>query len=266
MVSADLKRLEADLGVSLVVRTTRRLALTEVGERFYHDCGRLIRGVEVAVQSARGGQDALTGTLRITSTAEYGTRYVVAAIAEFSRLHSTLRIEYSTSQYHADLIAERFDVAIRLGILRDSSLRAVQLQTFEAIPVTTAEYLDARPAVNAPGELSQLDWVEHAQYASSLTWTEKQTGEITQTRHFKGKLQADTAIAVKTLVLAGCGVAILPDWLVAAELREQRLTQLLPDYALPQQAVYAVFPNTVRVSAKVRHFVDFIRDFVIRAA
>lgn len=107
MVSADLKRLEAELGVSLVVRTTRRLALTEVGERFHRDCVRLIGEADLAVQQARAGQDALSGTLRVTSTAEYGLRYVVSAIAEFSRIHPALRIEYSTM----DRVANRQDDA-----------------------------------------------------------------------------------------------------------------------------------------------------------
>jgi DNA-binding transcriptional LysR family regulator len=264
MVSADLKRLEAELGVSLVVRTTRRLALTEVGARFHSDCVRLIGEADAAVQQARAGQDALTGTLRVTSTAEYGLRYVVPAIAEFSRIHPALRIDYSTSQHHADLIAERFDLAIRLGVLRDSTLRAVPIQRFCALPVATPAYLAAREAVVTPRDLAVLDWVGHAGFTAPLTWTESRTGKTTQTSHFKGALEADTAVAVQTLVLAGCGAAILPDWLVADDLRERRLIQLVPDYSLPQQGVYAVFPDAIHVPAKVRRFVDFMRELQAR--
>ncbi|MEZ0601112.1 LysR family transcriptional regulator [Paraburkholderia sp. IW21] len=264
MVSADLKRLEAELGVSLVVRTTRRLAMTEVGERFYSDCVRLIGEADVAVQQARAGQDALTGTLRVTSTAEYGLRYVVAAIAEFSRIHPKLKVEYSTSQHHADLIAERFDLAVRLGVLRDSTLRAVPIQQFCAVPVAARAYMATREEVVTPRELAVLDWVGHAGFTAPLTWTESRTGKTTQTPNFKGVLEADTAAAVLALVLAGCGAAILPDWLVANDLREQRLTRLVPDYSLPRQGVYVVFPDTAHVPAKVRRFVDFMREFQAR--
>ncbi|WP_323123556.1 LysR substrate-binding domain-containing protein [Burkholderia alba] len=98
----------------------------------------------------------------------------------------------------------------------------------------------------------------------AYTWTEKRTGKATQTLHSKGMLEADTAVAIRTLVLAGCGAAILPDWLLENDLREGRLIQLVPGYSLPQQGVYAVFPNTAHVSVKVRNFVDFMRDFLTR--
>ncbi|WP_087686823.1 LysR family transcriptional regulator [Pandoraea sp. PE-S2R-1] len=264
MVSADLKRLEAELGVSLVTRTTRRLALTEVGERFHRDCVRLIGEAELAIQQARDGQETLKGTLRVTSTAEYGLNYVLVAIAEFSAIHPELRIEYSTLQHQADLIAQRFDVAVRLGTLRDSTLRATPLQKFSTVPVATRAYLVGKPEITTPDDLARLEWIEHARFTSALTWTELRTGKTMQTPHFKGALEVDTANAALTLVLAGCGAAILPDWLLENDLRDELLIRLVPNYSLPYQGAYAVFPNTAHVPAKVRKFIDFMRDFLRR--
>ena len=262
MVSFNLKQLEAELGVSLLARTTRRLALTEVGERFYHDCVRVLADASAAIQQARTGQSALTGSLRVTSTAEYGTRFVVPALADFARQHPALRIDYSTSQQPADLIAERFDLAIRLGTMRDSSMRAASIQRFDTVAVATPAYLKPRRLPRTPQELEQLDWVEHARFTAPLTWTSTRTKRTVQTPHWKSSFKADTAIAVLTLVKENCGAAILPDWLVEEDLKSGRLTRLVKSYALPAQGVFAVFPDTPHLAAKVRRFIDFMQDHV----
>jgi DNA-binding transcriptional LysR family regulator len=264
MVSLNLKQLEAELGVSLLARTTRRLALTEVGERFYHDCVRVLADADAAIQQARIGQSALTGSLRVTSTAEYGTRFVVPALADFGRQHPALQIEYSTSQQPADLIAERFDIAIRLGTMRDSSLRAAPIQRFNTLAVATPVYLQTRRLPRTPQDLDVLDWIEHARFTAPLTWTSVRAKKTVQTPHWKGSFKADTAIAVLTLVKADCGAAILPDWLVEEDLNAGRLTRILKSYTLPEQGVFAVFPDTPHVTAKVRHFIDFMQGYVRR--
>ena len=115
VVSFNLKRLEAELGVTLLTRNTRQLALTDAGERFYLRCTRMLEEARLAVEEARSEHSQLKGTLRITTTVEYGLAVVVPAVETFRGLHPELNIQLSTSSSHADLISERFDVAIRLG-------------------------------------------------------------------------------------------------------------------------------------------------------
>lgn len=149
VVSFNLKRLEAELGVTLLC-STRQLALTDAGERFYLRCTRMLEEARLAVEEARSEHAQLKGTLRITTTVEYALAVVAPAVEGFRRLHPDLNIHLSTSSTHADLISERFDVAIRLGRLVDSNHRAVQLSTYQVLAV-------AAPGLGSALTLDELE-------------------------------------------------------------------------------------------------------------
>nr|WP_132677995.1 LysR family transcriptional regulator [Pseudomonas aeruginosa] len=220
VVSFNLKRLEAELGVSLLSRSTRRLALTDAGERFYQRCVKVLDEARLAIDDARAEHGELRGSLRVTTTQEYGLRQLVPALQAFARLHPALQVQLSTSSLHADLIGERFDVAIRLGRLEDSTHHAVQLASFEVL------------AVASPACLAAL-------------------GEP--------PLLADNAAALRAFALDGLGIAVLPDWLVQADLRCGALQRLLADHGFPLQGVHAVYPPTRHLPSKVRAFIDFLK-------
>lgn len=140
VVSFNVKQLENELGVSLLARSTRRLSLTDAGERFYQRSLQLLQEAENVLDDVRRDHHGLSGVLRITSTPEYGALVVAPALAAFSRQHPRLRIQHVSSSYHADLISERFDVAIRLGQLADSSHRAALIDCFAIFPVAAPGY------------------------------------------------------------------------------------------------------------------------------
>lgn len=261
MVSMHLKQLEADLGVALLTRTTRRISLTETGERFYRDCVRVVRAAEAAVDDARVGHAALSGVLRVTSTAEYGTHFVVPALAEFARMHPSLRIEFSASYRSLDLIQERFDVAIRLGQLPDSTHRAVALSRFRLVAVATPAYLATRSLPGTPDDLRALDWVAYAAFDMPSTWTALGEAPRKYTVPLTSRIQADSAAAVLGFVLAHSGATMLAPWTITEHVAQGRLVALLPGYVLPENGVFAVYPGTEHVPAKVRAFVDFVRAF-----
>ena len=175
VVSFNLKRLEAELGVTLLTRNTRQLALTDAGERFYLRCTRVLEEAQLAVEEARSEHAQLKGTLRITTTVEYALAVVAPAVEAFRSQHPDLNIHLSTSSTHADLISERFDVAIRLGRLLDSNHRAVQLSTFEVFAVAapalagaqTLDELEHMPKLGH-GRLTELHWWPTAQQCSRL--------------------------------------------------------------------------------------------------
>jgi len=171
VVSFNLKRLEAELGVTLLTRNTRQLALTDAGERFYVRCTRMLEEARLAVEEARSEHAQLKGTLRITTTVEYALAVVAPAIEAFRRLHPDLNIHLSTSSTHADLISERFDVAIRLGRLLDSNHRAVQLSSFDVFAVAAPSL----GGVSTLDELEQLPKLGHGRL-TELRGTDPQGG------------------------------------------------------------------------------------------
>ena len=205
VVSFNLKQLEAELGVSLLTRSTRSLALTDVGRRFYEDCQRVLSEAQGAIETARQGHQGLRGTLRLTTTVEYGSRTVIPALIAFAAAHPQLQIQHSSSSSHEDLISGGYDLAIRMGSLNDSSYRAAQDDA---------------------------------------------------------AIHSDSASALLGFALGGCGVALLPQWQVEAEVRAGRLRHLLPDVVFPGQGVYAVYAHTQHIPEKVRAFIDFLRAFV----
>lgn len=260
VVSFNIKQLEVDLGVSLLVRTTRRLSLTDTGERFYPRCLRLLEEAENLQEDVQQDHAGLSGILRITSTPEYGAQVVVPALAAFSREHPQLRIQHVSSSYHADLIAERFDIAIRLGQLADSSLRAAPIDSFAILPVASPAWVAERPIKNL-AQLAQAAWLAHSRLSAPLSWqviTPEQQAVLFKVES-PPVIMADSATALLAFAQQGSGVALLPDWLVRPALESGELYVLLPDHQFPRQSIYALYPNTRHVSEKVRVFIDFLR-------
>lgn len=262
-VSFNIKQLEAELGVSLLARSTRRLSLTDVGERFFLRCQRLLEEAENLLDNVQQDHGGLSGVLRITSTPEYGAKVVAPALAAFSRLHPQLRIQHVSSSYHADLIAERFDVAIRLGQLADSSLRAAPIDSFAIYPVASPVYLAEHPIANL-AQLAHASWLAHSRLSSPLSWqvvTPEQQAVLFKVEN-PPAIVADSAGALLAFATQGSGVALLPEWLVRSSLKLGELMALLPDHQFPRQSIYALYPNTRHVPEKVRVFIDFLREWV----
>lgn len=167
VVSFHIRQLEEELGVTLLLRTTRRLTLTEAGKLFHQRSVMLLRDAERLQDDVRANHAGLTGELRITTTPEYGSQVVVPLLAEFSQLHPDLRVRHVSSSLHADLIAERFDVAIRLGTLADSRYHAALMTSFTILPVATSGWLANHP-VDSLEQLAEADWIIHERLTSPL--------------------------------------------------------------------------------------------------
>lgn len=258
VVSFNLKQLEKELGVALLTRSTRRLALTEAGEGFYGECARLLREADAAVDLARSGQTALSGSLRVTATVDYGNRIVAPALAAFARQHPALRVSYQASSAHADLIGDRLDLAIRVGALADSSYRATVIGQFKLLLVASPALLAEQGAPRTPQALAAMPWLANRPGRSGH-WRLSDSKGREHALRVAPVAHADTASALLAFAEAGCGVAALPDWLLEEPLARGTLLRVLPSYSLPPQQVFAVYPDTRHVSAKVRRFIDFLR-------
>ncbi|QLG96538.1 LysR family transcriptional regulator [Pseudomonas yamanorum] len=255
VVSFNLKRLEAELGVTLLTRSTRQLALTDAGERFYLRCTRMLEEARLAVEEARSEHAQLKGTLRVTTTVEYALAVVAPALEAFRRLHPELNIHLSTSSTHADLISERFDVAIRLGRILDSNHRAVQLSSFQVFAVAAPEFAK----VSTLDELEQLPKLGHGRLTDLSVIDPCGTEHLYRPGPGKTSLVADSAAILQAFAVRGHGVAILPQWLVQEDLEAGRLVRLLADHRFAPQGVYALYPDTRHLPLKVRAFIDFMK-------
>jgi len=259
-ISASIQRLESELGIALMLRTTRRLTLTQAGAAFYQRSLQLLKDAEQIANDVRLSHHGFRGELCITSTAEYGSEKVIPALVAFGQLHPELSVRHVSSSSHADLVSERFDIAIRLGKLADSSYHAALIDRFSILPVATPKWLAANP-IHSLEDLGKAPWIIHNRLKSPFNWqiVHSQGQQIDFEIVKSVRYFTDSASSLMSFVLQDCGVGLLPEWLVRPMLLSGKLTHLLPQYAFPQQGIYAVYPNTRHVPAKVRALIDFLR-------
>lgn len=262
VVSFNIKQLEEELGVSLLTRSTRRVSATDTGEKFYHRCLQLLQDAESLLEDVRSDHSGLSGLLRITTTPEYGARVIVPALSAFAAKHPQLRIQHVSSSKNDDLIAGRFDVAIRLGHLADSNHHARLIDQFEILAVAAPGYLNTlgEESIRNLADLASAKWIAHSRLSTPLSWqvTTPMGENVLLSALNPAMITADSASSLLAFALAGAGVAILPAWLVQDEVAKGELIQLLPDYHFPRQGIYALYPNTRHVPEKVRTFIDFL--------
>ncbi|MFJ2282168.1 LysR substrate-binding domain-containing protein [Pseudomonas sp. NPDC087803] len=261
VVSFNLKRLEEELGVTLLTRNTRQLALTDAGERFYRRCLRTLDEARLAIEEARSEHSQLKGTLRITTTVEFALAQVVPALEVFRQQQPQLNIHLSTSSTHADLISERFDMAIRLGRMHDSNLRAVQLSTFEVFAVAAPQLVERFAPVATLATLESMPTLGHGRVPEMTVTDPAGSEHVYQPKPGTTAIVADNSATLRAFTLTGQGVAILPQWLIQEDLEAGRLVRLLADYRFAQQGVYALYPDTRHLPLKVRAFIDFMKGW-----
>jgi DNA-binding transcriptional LysR family regulator len=262
VISFNVRQLEAELGVSLLVRSTRRVALTQAGEVFYQRALQLLRESEALVEDVQGHHGGFSGELSISTTPEYGQAKVIPALSAFGSLHPGLTIRHESSSAPVNLISGQFDVAIRLGKLVDSSYRAALIERFEIVAVAAPQWIERNP-IGSLEALAEAEWVIHRRLPTPREWQvigrDQETRDLTITG--PARFMTDTAAALMAFVVQGCGVGLLPEWLVRNAIERGELQYVLPEYRFPSQGIYAVYPNTRHVPAKVRALIDFLQDW-----
>jgi len=260
-VSLAVSRLEAQLGVSLFSRTTRRVVLTDAGQALYAQCVPLLRAVQESLAQI-GGNAALRGTLRITASVDHAVQSLAPAVAQFARLHPGLQIELRTSDHVVDLVKEGLDLAIRAGWLRESTLRATRLGEFDQYVVAAPAYLARAGCPAQPEDLAQHDWLALTLLPTPLTWKFSSAAGQTRTVRMNARLRTDSAATLRALLHSGAGISALDQFSGAEALRTGQLVRVLSEWSLPQGGVYAVYPPGRHVPAKVRAFIDFYSAFL----
>lgn len=259
MVSQHLARLEAELGVALLIRSTRRLSLTEAGAAFFADCVQLLEAAEAAIGRVHQGQDAPSGTLRLTAPVDYGTAVVAPALTAFSARYPAVQVDFQVTDTVMDLVAERFDLGIRIGWLGDSRLRAATLGRFDQVLVGAPSYLARHGTPRQPADLTEHRFVALSLLRSPLTWTFQDAAGTSHPVRVQSSISTNTSVTVQAFVRAGAGIAVLPSYAVAEALESGELVSLLHDFSLTPGGVYAVYPAVRHTPAKVRAFIAFFK-------
>jgi DNA-binding transcriptional LysR family regulator len=254
-----LDALEARLGVKLLVRTTRRIALTHEGSAFLEDCQRLLADLANAEASVSAGGMKASGHLRITAPAGFGRRHVAPLVTKFREQHADVTITLNLSDRVVDLAGEGVDCAVRVGDLPDSSLVSVRLADNRRLCVATPRYLSAHGTPQHPSELAKYDCLTLSSYASQTRgWAFKVGGELV---HLKpgGPLDCSDGQVLHDWCLADYGIAWRSTWEVESEIAAGRLVALLEDFAAPPNGIYALFPQRKHLPLRVRLWIDFLK-------
>ena len=259
-VSRIVSALEARLGTTLLLRTTRSVSLTDAGALYLGRARRLLAEMEEAEQATRG-LDSLHGVIRLAMPVMYGTRAIIPALAPFLERHPDLRVEIVMSDTRQNLVTDGVDIAIRVGVgpLDDSSFGARKLALVERLVIAAPSYLRLRGSPADPAELAgHACIIQHGLFGrESWRFTRNQTVTAVDV---SAKLSINSAPGVLAATVAGMGIALATRVMAGDELRTGQLTQLLEAWQLAPAEIHAIFPAGPKLSAKVRAIVDHLVD------
>lgn len=259
-ISRRVQELEHRLGSQLIIRTTRKLSLTEDGEALYQRSKSLLEDWEEAEGLVSDRQDSITGAIRLAAPLSFGVHHLGPALLSFQDTHPSIQFDIDFSDRSIDLVSEGIDLAIRIGQLRDSSLIARKLSPVRMIAAATPDYIARHGAPNVPSDLQSM---KELRYANRLetSWTFTHADGRSKTVSLETGMTASNGDFLTEAAIAGRGMTIQPSFILYQALKAGHLVQLLPDYFLPELGLYAVYPPTRHLSKRVRTLVDFLAEY-----
>jgi DNA-binding transcriptional LysR family regulator len=269
-VSKQVAALERALGARLLNRTTRSLALTEAGERYFEQARRLVAEIAEAESGLRQGEQQLTGWLRVAASVGFGRLKLLPQVKTFLAAHPGVKIDLKLNDGFIDLVEQGIDVAVRIGELSDSTLVAQRIGTSKRVLVASRKYLRSLPkgvkAPRMPQDLQHHNCIVYTELATQNAWTftaaagaPVNVGTVVTVRA-QGNMQTNSSEVVRAAVLSDMGIGFSPTWLFDDEMARADLQVLLPDWPAPAIPVHLISPSQRRQSAKVKAFADHLKD------
>ncbi len=255
-VSKQVRALEERLGARLLNRTTRRVALTEMGAAYRERARALLAEVEAAEAAVTRLQEAPRGTLRLNAPLEFGRTHLAGPLADFAAAHPALQVHVDLTDRFVDLVEEGYDLAVRIAALTDSSLVARRLAPCRRVLCASPTYLAVHGAPRRPEELRGHEGIDYA-HTLGREWPFRAArGRVTVS--VPARLRTNNGELMRRLALAGLGVALLPTFTVADDLRAGRLVEVLPGQLDADTTISAVYPHRRLLEPKVRLLVDHL--------
>lgn len=259
-VSKMVAALEHRLGVRLLNRTTRSVSLTDDGRAYFDRCRVILDIAQEATALAEERQITPQGTLRMTAPVSFGLSHLSNLLPAFTASCPDVTLDVELNDRMVDIVAEGFDLAIRIGVLDDSSLISVRLAQSRGVVVASPSYWDRHGRPSGPDDLMRHDCISYSNLAAPEEWTfrTKSGGEKivrVPIRALANSAELETALAV-----AGVGVTRLPAFSCQKEIDTGALEVVLSEFETAPMGIFAVYPHRAHLSAKVRAMVDFLRD------
>jgi DNA-binding transcriptional LysR family regulator len=260
IVTKRVMQMEAVLGAKLINRTTRRLSVTEIGEHYYQFCTRILDEIKREDFDIQRLLRQPQGRLKVLASKSFGSLHMGQAIASFVARYPDVKVSLligDVSMRSLDPVEHGFDVAVRLTDLPDSRLYSRRIGTVRWITCAAPEYLQSYGQPQVPADLERHLCIIHQTYAADGQWQFRgpQHRAIVKV---SGPVTTNSIIVMRRMVLEGCGIALLPTYCVADDLKKGRLLPLLPEYLPPDQPIVALYPYGQMQPRKVRLFVDHL--------
>ena len=266
-VSRAIATLEKELGIRLFQRTTRRLSPTEAGTTYFVQIEPLLEELLRARDLATDVSGQLRGQLRVTASVPFGLKCIVPLLPAFADLYPELSIDLRLTDAVVDLIAERIDIAVRLGILEDSTLIAQRLMQTHYRVCASPDYLQKSAPLKQPPDLEQHNCLRFPLAGFQTRWIFKDQAGDRSEIPVHGTLTIANMTALQHCALSGMGLALLPSWLVDEDLRAGTLVDVFPRYEVTatdfRTAAWLVYPSRTYVPLKVQVFIEFLKQSMV---
>ena len=257
MASKLVSQLEEHLKTRLLQRTTRKIVPTEAGMLYYQRCQAILLDLSEADSSISNMATSLQGNLLISMPRDFGLLYISPNLPKFIELHPNLHVEIEFEDKRVDLVAEGYDLALRIGYMQDSSLVARKISSAPMHFVASPSYLEARGTPLTPDD---LEYHQGLLYKSSLNQVHWQSTKANQIQRYKiqSKVVSNNGMALLEMTKAGLGISNSPNFFVKEALASGELVEILSEYKQKPLDIYVVYPNRRHLPAKVRAFIEFL--------
>ena len=257
MASKLVSQLEEHLKTRLLQRTTRKIVPTEAGMLYYQRCQAILLDLSEADSSISNMATSLQGNLLISVPRDFGLLYISPNLPKFIELHPNLHIEIEFEDKRVDLVAEGYDLALRIGYMQDSSLVARKISSSPMHFVASPSYLESRGTPLTPDD---LEYHQGLLYKSSLNQVHWQSTKVNQIQRYKiqSKVVSNNGMALLEMTKAGLGISNSPSFFVKEALASGELVEILSEYKQKPLDIYVVYPNRRHLPAKVRAFIEFL--------
>ena len=257
MASKLVSQLEEHLKTRLLQRTTRKIVPTEAGMLYYQRCQSILLDLSEADSSISNMATSLQGNLLISVPRDFGLLYISPNLPKFIELHPNLHVEIEFEDKRVDLVAEGYDLALRIGYMQDSSLVARKISSSPMHFVASPSYLESRGTPLTPDD---LEYHQGLLYKSSLNQVHWQSTKANQIQRYKiqSKVVSNNGMALLEMTKAGLGISNSPSFFVKEALASGELVEILSEYKQKPLDIYVVYPNRRHLPAKVRAFIEFL--------
>jgi len=259
-VSKRINQLEKHLGARLLHRTTRKLSLTEAGQRYYEHAAQALTAASQAEDAVTELQGEPQGNLKISSSMSFGRLHVAPLIPKLMQRYPKLQIDLVMDDRNIDLVAEGVDVAIRSGDMPDSTLIARKLAPLRQVLCASPDYIERHSMPLTPSELSQRNCILFSYSGDANEWSLNR-GDSSETVQVSGSYRVNNSEALLEALREGIGIGRLPTFVAGPDLKAGKLVRVLESYHIPDHTFYAVFPERQYLPAKVRAFLDFSIEY-----